>query len=212
MSSPTTSPCYLPCTIKVERDGDLQEVNPKDLTNSELCHLLSELVIDSEFSTSDEVHDWALAREEAVRRLKQNGETQDNVGQFYDAKPVVHAAKLREALASLIRTVNDFVVRVDNYGIDSYYYECYNKHKDILLQELRKADSALAKPARNCDMGTAEEQAKRFEEFCAGHHRKMIGNKIPTGPCECPCYEGNSCNYFVWAQMPYEEGGNDGNE
>lgn len=69
----------------------------------------------------------------------------------------------------------------------------------------RKAQSALAAPPRNCDVGTAEEQVGRWEEFCTHHHKKMIGNKIPLGPCECPCYEGNSCNFFIWAQMPYDE-------
>lgn len=96
MEADNTRPRYVPYTIKVKRDGDLQEVNPRDLTNSELCHLLSELSIDSEFSTSDECHDWNLAIEEAVRRLKQNGE-QDNVDMLYDAKAVGNAAAMCKA-------------------------------------------------------------------------------------------------------------------
>lgn len=79
----------------------------------------------------------------------------------------------------------------------------------VIVEIGKLADAALALPRRNCEVGTPQEQAKRFEEFCASHHRPLIGGKIPTGPCDCPCYERNSCNYFVWAQMPYEaqEGG-----
>ena len=66
---------------------------------------------------------------------------------------------------------------------------------------------ALAEPLRNCDVGTAEEQVKRWEDFCASKH---IGWKIGTPlikytPCNCPCYKNNQCNWFVWGQMPYKE-------
>ena len=182
------------CTIKVKRDGDLQEVNPKDLTNSELCHLLSELLIDSEFSTSDECHDWELAREEAVRRLKQNGETQDDVGQFYDAKPVVNAAKLREALDESRRIASSLAgCRLNDYW----------KLEEIV----RVCDAALATPARNCDMGTAEEQRKRFGEFCQSHSWHEIDGEHCRA--SCPLYHGDKapCDELEWAQMPYEEGG-----
>ena len=70
---------------------------------------------------------------------------------------VGNAVKMREALASLIRTVNDFVVRVDYYGIDSYYLECYEKHKETLSQEIGNAKSALATPPRNCDKYSHDE-------------------------------------------------------
>lgn len=192
------------CTIKVERDGDLQEVNPKDLTNSELCHLLSELLIDSEFATSDECHDWALAKEEAVRRLKQNGEAQDNVGQSYDAKPVVNAAKLREAL-------------IDAKG---WLIKCLDGDNCPTEDDIRHAidgiESALAEPVRNCDVGTSDEQAERFENFCLEH----IGCAEETGGRHCigcPLEKASrhitqKCELY-WAQLPYVEkgGGNDGN-
>lgn len=59
----------------------------------------------------------------------------------------------------------------------------------------------LAKfPRRNCDVGTAEEQSRRFCAFC----------RPRLEPCDgCPCLEGSRhgrCE-FVWAQIPYEEGG-----
>ena len=58
-----------------------------------------------------------------------------------------------------------------------------------------KAKHALAAPPRNCDVGTAEEQAKRFDAFCGGKN------------ClECPRFPDSRCE-IAWAQMPYEEGG-----
>lgn len=45
----------------------------------------------------------------------------------------------------------------------------------------------LAIPLRNCDVGTADEQAKRYEKFTAEHWH--------LGKTE-----------FQWAQMPYGEG------
>ena len=50
---------------------------------------------------------------------------------------------------------------------------------------MKKAKSALALPRRQCDVGTAEEQAKRYDEFTKRHW--MLG-KTP----------------LQWAQMPYE--------
>ena len=68
-------------------------------------------------------------------------------------------------------------------------------------------ETALSEPPRNCDVGTAEEQAKRFYAFC-GHHRFQSGIK---GMCSslCPCIRcRDMCNCITtWAQMPYEEGG-----
>ena len=66
--------------------------------------------------------------------------------------------------------------------------------------------SALAKPPRNCDVGTAEEQAQRF-----GNHCESLLTKDGSNPCTgCPCcgvVQYGRCE-FAWAQMPYEEGEN----
>lgn len=62
-------------------------------------------------------------------------------------------------------------------------------------------DAALAKPPRNCDVGTAEEQARRYEELCDSH----TCGSICSGSC-CPLYDYD-CSPFAWAQMPYEARG-----
>lgn len=50
---------------------------------------------------------------------------------------------------------------------------------------------------RNCDVGTAEEQAKRLSEWCIGRH--CVNCQFKGGwPDECK---------LKWAQMPYNEGG-----
>lgn len=60
--------------------------------------------------------------------------------------------------------------------------------------------AALAKPPRNCDMGTAEEQTERFAEFCDNEK----GNRNHCRNCRL-C-NARDCK-FAWAQMPYEKGG-----
>lgn len=59
--------------------------------------------------------------------------------------------------------------------------------------------AALSAPPRNCDVGTAEEQSKRFDAHCRKH----------MGCLTCPLREKDGgvpkhCE-FAWAQMPYEE-------
>lgn len=63
-------------------------------------------------------------------------------------------------------------------------------------------DKALSAPARNCDVGTAEEQAERFEKHCQSFLNRE-GIKACVG---CPC-----CGVVMYgkcelacAQMPYE--------
>ena len=61
----------------------------------------------------------------------------------------------------------------------------------------RLITEALSQLPRNCDVGTAEDQIKRWQKYCE------------TQTCceECPCNkEGDiSAKCFArWAQMPYE--------
>lgn len=65
-------------------------------------------------------------------------------------------------------------------------------------------NAALSAPARQCDVGTPEEQFKRFLAFCQSESRG----------CEhCPAnmtrLRGTSNCDLAWAQMPYvaQEGG-----
>ena len=52
------------------------------------------------------------------------------------------------------------------------------------------AETALAAPPRNCDVGTAEEQYERFVNFARLYFQSEVVRFV-----------------INWAQMPYEEGG-----
>ena len=55
------------------------------------------------------------------------------------------------------------------------------------------SEALLAEPIRNCDVGTAEEQYRRFLKFCHG-----------ANCSKCPVHDARSCK-LAWAQMPYED-------
>jgi hypothetical protein len=68
---------------------------------------------------------------------------------------------------------------------------------------------ALSAPARQCDVGTAEEQSVRMSEFCREQYDKADGIELCSG-CRFYNMEGLECQ-FAWAQTPYaEEGDGDG--
>lgn len=62
--------------------------------------------------------------------------------------------------------------------------------------------AALALPRRNCDVGTADEQSARYDEFCYQHRT------IEHCCANCPVVNSATCE-LAWAQTPYaaEEGG-----
>ena len=144
------------------------------------------LRIGRDFQNSDKFRgctfDTAKLLCDEIERLSRELESERSKG---------NCAKLREAVASLIRTVNNFVVQVDFCGINPHVRLRYDQNKAILLQELRKADAALAEPARNCDVGTADEQRRRYDEW-----RNHDGLRAAFGKDE-----------LDWAQLPYESDG-----
>lgn len=64
--------------------------------------------------------------------------------------------------------------------------------RDKLCAEI---DAALAAPPRNCDVGTAVEQEKRFRKIC-----RSANGAVCLG---CPVVALEDCG-IVWAQLPYE--------
>ena len=76
---------------------------------------------------------------------------------------------------------------------------CYGDLDALVL--VRRIDAALFAPPRNCDVGTAEEQAERFIKLCRSH-------TAPYRGCDgsCPLLMSKKCS-LAWAQMPYKEGG-----
>jgi len=78
-------------------------------------------------------------------------------------------------------------------------------NRDRLVAITAKARAALSKPPRNCNVGTAQEQEKRFAKFCDAH--KWVDDEgVNACSAYCPLYKITECALH-WAQMPYEEGG-----
>ena len=61
------------------------------------------------------------------------------------------------------------------------------------------AQCALAAPARNCDVGTADEQAERFHHQCFEYHTGRCSPHCGTLPAKTR----QECA-LKWAQLPYE--------
>jgi hypothetical protein len=100
---------------------------------------------------------------------------------------VGNAAKMREALLKAI-----VLLRVCDWPDDTPMQAVAE-----VIEEIEKASSA---PPRNCDVGTAEEQAERFKGYCATH-------KDPEADClDCPIFgvTGGHCE-LAWAQKSYNE-------
>ena len=64
-------------------------------------------------------------------------------------------------------------------------------HCENGCETLRIAREALDAPARNCDIGTGDEQDERFEQFCGS--QKCY---------DCPARTLDACE-LAWAQLPY---------
>lgn len=110
----------------------------------------------------------------------------------------------REALEVILRLVNEELEDLKDLSDEV--------RKDFI--SIRGwCDHALAEPPRQCDAGTPDEQAERFENFCLKH----IGCAEETGGKHCLCCPlvkasekiTQKCELY-WAQMPYKEGKTDG--
>ena len=77
----------------------------------------------------------------------------------------------------------------------------YEPGADYLID---KCNAAFSAPPRNCDVGTAEEQIRRFNDYCNAHY----GIKCNEPECgACPLWTSGLCGedcLLKWAQMPYE--------
>lgn len=100
---------------------------------------------------------------------------------------------MREALVLIANTADclEASLRRDNVW-DGYIQDAGN------IRNI--ARHALALPRRQCDVGTAEEQAERFAQYCREHDSKRFCGDCPNR------YIPKNCGIF-WAQMPYEKEG-----
>lgn len=105
-------------------------------------------------------------------------------------------AKLREAVVKSLGVIDHLQIR---YSLPKFASDEVAELKSIL-------ESALAEPPCQCEVGTTEEQAKRFEEFCSLHHlpRGKGCYACPALPTRSPyAFHRDTCR-ANWAQLPYE--------
>lgn len=123
-----------------------------------------------------------------------------------NSSAVGNAQKMREALIHTRSAICKFA----KYQCDSLSWENSNIQAncgDVLcswrdLCDAKTAiNAALAAPLRNCDVGTAEEQAERFNDYC---RKQGNGCCIGKGKGTCPIFKRYKIDCgLVWAQMPY---------
>ena len=109
-----------------------------------------------------------------------------------------NAAAMREALEKIANMGEEIDYQLGSSDETVYAF----RHERSLAYNISEcARTALSAPPRNCDVGTAEEQAERFKTFCYIYPLNCAG---------CPLKDSgithNECAIF-WTQMPYEEGG-----
>ena len=105
--------------------------------------------------------------------------------------------KMREALTNLTRFEEQDIRQLEQLAKRAIDNDIYGGGiLQSLCEAIREGKEALSAPARQCDVGTAEQQAERFAKYCDRFHR-----------CNgCPCcgkMKYNRCEY-IWAQMPYK--------
>ncbi len=123
-----------------------------------------------------------------------------------------HAQKMREALIIAKKAICHHAEHIcqslswENSNLQSNCADVLCAHRE-LCKAKTAINAALSAPPRNCDVGTAEEQAERHKAYCRKHYTPdALG-----GNCrKCPLKDrrGWSCQ-LAWAQTPYEaqEGG-----
>lgn len=118
--------------------------------------------------------------------------------------------KMREALVKARKAICHHAEYVcqslswENNTINANCGDVLCAHRD-LCEAKTAINKALSLPRLNCEVGTADEQAERFEEYCQSRWEcredcpigKIIGkNDSLRDHCQ-----------LLWAQMPYSEEG-----
>lgn len=124
--------------------------------------------------------------------------------------PVNNAAEMREALVALRDAARNFCHQILNSKHNEIMdkYTCAKQGFPAVIDirdAIVRANYALAAPARNCDVGTSDEQVDRFGTFCIS---KKTTIPLPEKCTRCRIRgEANvhKC-MFEWAQLPYTEG------
>ena len=133
--------------------------------------------------TAERINGWAMRLAEACEQP------------VTDCNQLNNAAAMRKALVQVSRIAVEMTRKTITGEPED--------RKTVDRWALRLCDIAcdgISAPPRNCDIGTVEEQAERFDCFCYNHRSREKG-------CgDCPLLDGGPCE-LAWTQMPYGEGG-----
>ena len=135
---------------------------------------------------------WKREREAGAEAAQVCGEIGEMIGREAACKQCNrfgNAAKMREACDNIAEYAKAAACHTEDAHLLGY-----------LNQIERWAEAALSAQPRNCDVGTAEEQAERFAEYCDSEACKR--NRCKS---RAKALYIERCA-IAWAQMPYEEG------
>jgi len=172
---------------RMRSDAEEDEYTPDGILGQTLHSLADSLEaahkreVDALKQRCTELNAEVAAKDEVIKRLNDAlaEEQRRKMTTAENSSAVGNTAKMREALEQLYEQI------------------CYGETEQNVVANMQMIRAALAAPARECDIGTAEEQSRRFCAFC----------RPRTEPCDgCACLEGSRkgrCE-FVWAQLQHE--------
>lgn len=161
------------------------------------------------------VHDYLgeLIRDNLVEDAPRASDLADDV---YDAIHGSHSTTEQSSAvgnsAAMHDSLRDLLTWLDEHG-HSYSYVVGTPADEVKAiwrrreEIVGRARAALSAPARNCDVGTADEQAERHRRFCAAHYKADAVDAQCFG-CPASVKHETPCE-FVWGQLPFApaEGG-----
>ena len=127
---------------------------------------------------------WKRERELGAEAAQICGELGEAIGRASGG----NAAAMREALEKIASYETPHNFQAERSDIAD---ACYD-----LTRAIKAAKAALSAPPRNCDVGTAEAQSKRYIDQCV-RFRHCKGCPL------CGLIENGKCE-FAWMQMPYD--------
>ena len=161
-------------------------------------------LIDSLRNEADRIEAAGKRERELSKPYPESG---GDLGQLGDA------AALREALVCLRDAARNFCHHIFNskYSVIMDKYTCCKQGFPAVLDlryAIPKANFAISKPPRNCDVGSLAEQRQRFHVYCEKmqHTDKACCGGCPIVKLRLDGTIGNSCE-LAWAQMPHEQEG-----
>lgn len=126
-----------------------------------------------------------------------NGCNSPTYGEHPRTPPVGNAAAMRRTLLRFLVWAQQDLWEHTWYGQSSGNYK---QLLDAMVKEISEALSALP---RQCDVGTAEEQYRRFWEMCSAKDVNQCAY------CEFRKTSNLNCSrdkcFAIWAQLPYVE-------